>query len=143
VCLFFSNRQKSGIEKFIFPVKPRQKETPLQAGEKFLKNLKLGGGHCKEETQQAAEKFLEAVKYGDLILYEETGFSNMQVFPREDIFDGKNKVIEAHGGQEKELIRIYFRSPAYTWGGMCGREGPLAICPKCARQVKFVRYAMN
>jgi hypothetical protein len=29
----------------------------------------------------------------------------------------------------EQLIWIYFKSPAWTWEHLCGRAGPLSICP--------------
>lgn len=31
-------------------------------------------------------------------------------------------------------IRIYFRSPKWTWAMMCGKAGEMAICPSCKTQ---------
>ncbi len=31
-------------------------------------------------------------------------------------------------------IRIYFRSPKWTWAMMCGKAGKMAICPSCKTQ---------
>lgn len=43
----------------------------------------------------------------------------------------------------KGLRWIRFRSPAITWKYECGREGPLAICEKCRKQVYFKCEKMN
>ena len=43
----------------------------------------------------------------------------------------------------KELRWIRFSSPAITWINECGREGPLAICKDCHKQVYFKCERMN
>ena len=43
----------------------------------------------------------------------------------------------------KELRWIRFCSPAWTWQQLCGREGPLAICENCHKQVYFFCEMMN
>ena len=43
----------------------------------------------------------------------------------------------------KELRWIRFHSPAWTWEQECGREGPLAICEDCHKQVYFKCDLMN
>lgn len=43
----------------------------------------------------------------------------------------------------KELRWIRFHSPERTWQELCGREGPLAICEDCHRQVYFRCEVMN
>ena len=43
----------------------------------------------------------------------------------------------------KELRWIRFRSPDWTWQELCGREGPLAICENCHKQVYFKCELMN
>lgn len=43
----------------------------------------------------------------------------------------------------KELRWIRFRSPDRTWQELCGREGTLAICENCHKQVYFKCELMN
>jgi DNA-directed RNA polymerase subunit RPC12/RpoP len=89
------------------------------------------------------KEFVKAVEKGDIILKDEKTF-----FPWEDVLNCKNDIIKYKSYQcpycgEKEVIWIYFKSPEWTWENLCGRAGPLAICPKCASQVKFVCCVMN
>ena len=37
----------------------------------------------------------------------------------------------------ERIVIIPFRSPAWTWERLCGREGELHICPSCMRQVRY------
>ena len=43
----------------------------------------------------------------------------------------------------KELRWIHFCSPSRTWKQECGREGSLAICEDCHKQVYFRCEVMN
>ena len=43
----------------------------------------------------------------------------------------------------KKLRWIRFRSPSRTWQELCGREGSLAICEECHKQVYFRCELMN
>lgn len=43
----------------------------------------------------------------------------------------------------KRIVIIPFKSPAWTWEHLCGREGELYICPSCMRQVRFDCWKMN
>lgn len=43
----------------------------------------------------------------------------------------------------KELERVFFVSPPWTWQELCGRAGWLTICPKCEIQVQFFCDLMN
>jgi predicted RNA-binding Zn-ribbon protein involved in translation (DUF1610 family) len=99
---------------------------------------------------QKMKQFIADVKRGDLVLYEEEPFSSEVGFPWEDVLCCKSieppdeyKTYRCPYCGEKEVIWIYFKSPDYTWREMCGRSGPLSICPKCARQIKFICYVMN
>ena len=47
------------------------------------------------------------------------------------------------GAAPSDLHWIYFRSPPETWELLCGREGWLALCERCHRQVHFDLTAMN
>ena len=38
---------------------------------------------------------------------------------------------------------IRFRSSDWSWQHLCGREGPLAVCEKCHKQVYFRCEMMN
>ena len=43
----------------------------------------------------------------------------------------------------EELRWIHFCSPNWTWQHFCGREGSLAICDNCHKQVYFRCEKMN
>ena len=43
----------------------------------------------------------------------------------------------------RRLRWIRFRSPSWTWQELCGREGSLAICEDCHKQVYFRCEVMN
>ena len=77
-------------------------------------------------------------------------------FPWEDVF--KCKIIpnegelkpcpecikeNTEGDKEGHLITVYFKSPAWTWERLCGREGYLTICTKHKIQVDFICTVMN
>lgn len=47
------------------------------------------------------------------------------------------------GKSSEELFWIDFCSPVWTWAQLCGRRGPLSICPDCQRQVEFICEIMN
>jgi hypothetical protein len=47
------------------------------------------------------------------------------------------------GKDSHELLWIEFRSPDWTWARLCGRQGPLSICPECKIQVEFITEKMN
>lgn len=61
----------------------------------------------------------------------------------------KSKDFENHDNcpncklKSEKLIWIKFRSPEWTWQNLCGRAGPLSICPKCKIQVEFITEIMN
>ncbi len=40
--------------------------------------------------------------------------------------------------KSEALIWINFKSPKWTWENLCGREGPLSICPNCKIQVEHI-----
>lgn len=42
------------------------------------------------------------------------------------------------GKPSRELLWINFNSPKWTWKSLCGRKGPLSICPDCHRQIEFL-----
>lgn len=42
-----------------------------------------------------------------------------------------------------ERVKLFFRSPEWTWAMMCGRGGDLIICPNCKRQASFSVWIMN
>jgi hypothetical protein len=42
-----------------------------------------------------------------------------------------------------ELAWVYFRSPAWTWQSLCGREGWLAVCDDCRAQAAFFLTFMS
>jgi hypothetical protein len=47
------------------------------------------------------------------------------------------------GLESDRLSWINFKSPAWTWAHLCGRGGPLSICPHCNIQVEFICMVMN
>lgn len=47
------------------------------------------------------------------------------------------------GQSSEKLLWIEFNSPAWTWKHLCGRQGPLSICPHCKIQVEFICTVMN
>jgi len=47
------------------------------------------------------------------------------------------------GLKSEKLIWIKFISPSGTWQALCGRMGPLSICPNCKIQVEFITEVMN
>ena len=57
-------------------------------------------------------------------------------------FTGHSKCIKC-GLDSGKLIWIHFRSPDWTWEHLCGREGPLSLCPNCKIQVEFILEVMN
>jgi hypothetical protein len=80
--------------------------------------------------------------------------SHETIFPWEDLKarfkyilksnDFKNhKSCPKCGKVSENLIWINFSSPSWTWEHLCGREGPLSICPDCCIQVEFIIYMIN
>ena len=47
------------------------------------------------------------------------------------------------GKPSEELRWIYFDSPKWTWEMLCGRCGPMSICPDCGCLVEFICEIMN
>ena len=47
------------------------------------------------------------------------------------------------GRDSDRLTWIDFTSPDSTWAHLCGRMGPLSICPQCNIQVEFICDVMN
>ena len=47
------------------------------------------------------------------------------------------------GKPSEELKWIYFDSPEWTWQNLCGRAGPMSICPDCGCIVEFICVIMN
>lgn len=47
------------------------------------------------------------------------------------------------GAKAAVLEWLYFRSPAWTWEQLVGREGWLTICRSCHHQVDFFVVVMN
>ena len=41
------------------------------------------------------------------------------------------------------LVTLDFVSPPWTWRDLCGREGPMVICPNCPKQYSFILTIMN
>lgn len=84
----------------------------------------------------------EGIKYGEESMIEHP-------FPWDEVEACMNNEVEpAIEGLPcpkcgKELRWIRFRSSAWTWHHLCGREGPLAICTDCHEQVYFDCEVMN
>ena len=73
-------------------------------------------------------------------------------FPWEDVDSCMNNKIEPRsqyapcpkcGKASEELLWIDFCSPSWTWSSLCGRQGPLSICPDCHYQVQFICETMS
>jgi len=47
------------------------------------------------------------------------------------------------GRDSDKLTWIDFASNDWTWAHLCGRKGPLSICPQCNIQVEFICDVMN
>ena len=43
----------------------------------------------------------------------------------------------------EKMIQLEFWSPHWTWRELCGRSGPMLICPNCPRQDSFTLHLMN
>ena len=43
----------------------------------------------------------------------------------------------------EKLLLLEFWSPHWTWRALCGRSGPMLICPNCPRQDSFSLHLMN
>lgn len=43
----------------------------------------------------------------------------------------------------EKLLYLEFWSPHWTWIGLCGRSGPMLICPNCPRQDSFCLHLMS
>lgn len=43
----------------------------------------------------------------------------------------------------EKRIKLYFRSPAWTWAMMCGVGGEMVICPKCKIQGKLGGFVIR
>ena len=74
------------------------------------------------------------------------------IFPWEDVKACMDKKIPARaehlpcpfcGKTSENLEWIEFNSPTWTWQKLCGRRGPLSICPDCHCQVEFICEVMN
>ena len=71
-------------------------------------------------------------------------------YPWRDVFDS---MIEHHNSVQtsedkcplcgKQLTRIWFDSPKWTWDNLMGRAGTMLICPHCAKQIKFMCFILN
>ena len=74
------------------------------------------------------------------------------IFPWEDVKACMDKKIPARanhlscpfcGKTSENLEWIKFKSPTWTWQQLCGRRGPLSMCPDCHCQVEFICEVMN
>lgn len=86
----------------------------------------------------------------DLIQYIKSNDPKKKGFPWDDVFASMQKTPEQVEVTEKKcpecgqaLLQLYFKSPDWTWEKLCGRAGPLTICPHCALQVEFRLYIMS
>ena len=75
-------------------------------------------------------------------------------FPWEDVVSCFKKKLDSSkfknhdsclkcGMQSDKLFWIEFKSPKWTWENLCGRQGPISICPVCKIQVEFICEVMN
>lgn len=75
-------------------------------------------------------------------------------FPWEDVKACMNMTLNGNKFKNREsctkcelesenLIWINFKSPKWTWEHLCGRQGPLSICPNCKIQVEFILEILN
>lgn len=86
-------------------------------------------------------------KYRKKVAEKEEG----EIFPWEDVGKCLNKPFIVQGKKKcpkcgrlsYRLCWIYFTSPSHTWEDLCGRSGPLSLCPKCKKQVEFICQYMN
>lgn len=85
-------------------------------------------------------------------LEERVKTENPEIFPKEDVAICLERKIHPYhhrlscpicGKPSEELLWIDFCSPASTWKNLCGRSGPLSICPECRWQVEFICEVMN
>ena len=104
------------------------------------------------------EEFEE--KYGNKVIYYPVDVENVfplydelsHHFPWDDVEACINDKIAPKaqhtpcpmcGKPSEKLEWIHFCSPMSTWKSLCGREGPLSICPDCHYQVEFICEVMN
>lgn len=101
-----------------------------------------------------SEKLLEEdpLLYARKKLEERVKAENPEIFPEEDVTICLERKIHPYhhrlscpicGKPSEELLWIDFCSPASTWEKLCGRSGPLSICPECGWQVEFICETMN
>lgn len=75
-------------------------------------------------------------------------------FPQEDINACMDKKLDAALFKDysrcpecklppEKLTWIEYTSPAWTWEALCGRKGPLSICPVCRIQVEIIVKVLN
>ncbi len=83
--------------------------------------------------------------------YDELDISD-QYFPLKDVEACMNAKIIAEPNHRpcplckkpsEELQWIYFKSPDWTWKRLCGRAGPMSICPDCGCIVEFKIFMMS
>lgn len=86
--------------------------------------------------------------------FDEMGKELNPNFPREDVEACMKEKLDSSlyvnrqpcpgcGKKSEELNWIRFTSPRRTWEMLCGRSGPLSVCPECHIQVEFILVAMN
>lgn len=103
-------------------------------------------------VQPFARMFWPALHMKNIILPKMFQLILSAIFPWDDIKACIDKKIPARsnhlscpfcGKASEELEWINFNSPAWTWQKLCGRQGPLSICPDCHCQVEFICEIMN
>lgn len=89
------------------------------------------------------------------------GGSSVRYFPWQDVESSlgcppsplsvdQRKILELHAGPcakcgrpAAELEWVYFISPPWTWGKLCGQAGWMAVCRRCPEQVAFFAQRVN
>lgn len=110
---------------------------------------KLGLEESLEELLAAYRAKEEVMKTSDL-RHPLPVPAKLRFFPWTDVLcsmlDDPEAVMET---EEKcplcghKLVRINFSSPYWTWELLCGRQGPMTLCPDCPKQVEFSLEVMN
>ena len=99
-----------------------------------------------------ASLFRPALHMKNIILPKSFQILLSAIFPWDDVNTCMEKKIPARhnhlscpfcGKASENLVWIDFRSPSWTWRKLCGRGGPLSICPECHCQVEFICEVMN
>lgn len=85
----------------------------------FVSDFEDEGSFSREDIESCYEKKLDSSK-----------FKNHRSCPK-------------CGNVAEKLIWIEYTSPGWTWKQLCGRQGPLSICPECRITVEFILETMN